>query len=264
MTRHFLSLGSWAGTNPPEEKFALALRTFVEARHRAEAGMSNRTSQSVRHLRRSATWQNAFDVSAALPVADNLWQEFSRRVEQQFVISSLSASLTFLYDRSSRLESQLHSLRNACALSERSLGSRISSLEGLLGVTSRGESREVQRLSDWFAPSSVHDSPITNESASPEDRDLTWTDPDAVISRFALGEVRDTGIRILRDVFGESARLTPEIVRDPETSQPSLVFRFDVQRSLRHLRGQFFARYVRETVIPSGSPPPALKWSYFQ
>jgi hypothetical protein len=144
MTSHEVAVRTGAQTAPDLEKFALTLKSMFEAQHRLDAGFANYLGRSGRSLRTPSTWRNAFDlrpgnvfdVHAAIPVVDTLWTEFSRRVEQQFVISSLSASLTFLYDRSSRLETEIGDLRRACISSERSLGSRLSSLEGLLGVSS--------------------------------------------------------------------------------------------------------------------------------
>jgi hypothetical protein len=90
----------------------------------------------------------------------------------------------------------------------------------------------------------------------------SWSDPDILISAHRLRPLVSTAERILQDVFGPNASLTPEIGNDPDARGPLLVLKVRIERQQRDLRDAFLNRYVRETVLPHGAPVPALIWEY--
>lgn len=100
------------------------------------------------------------------------------------------------------------------------------------------------------------------ECTDDERREVDWRDPQVVIETYGLVPLVETCERILRELFGEGARVAPQIERDPASPTPSLVLRLVVPRSLRNLRHDFLSRYGRETVIPQGAPVPVLLWEY--
>jgi hypothetical protein len=89
-----------------------------------------------------------------------------------------------------------------------------------------------------------------------------WSDPELVISASGLGLLRETTKRILSEVYGPSATLTPTIEHDPDSGSPMLVFYIGIRRDQRTLRSGFHDRYVRETEIPENAPVPVLAWKY--
>ncbi len=95
-----------------------------------------------------------------------------------------------------------------------------------------------------------------------ERADIDWRDPQVVIEKTGLSELLTTCTRILREVFGDNARVTSAIEKDPTSGSPALVLRLGVPRSLRDRRDAFLTSYGRETVIPAGAPVPVLLWEY--
>jgi len=89
-----------------------------------------------------------------------------------------------------------------------------------------------------------------------------WSDVGGVINAYGLSALLAHAKRLAGEIFGSGSSPTPKLERDEESQSPILVLSLNIRRNQRELRHVFLDRYVAETSVPAGSPPPVIEWTY--
>lgn len=125
-------------------------------------------------------------------------------------------------------------------------------LKGVVYVRAAEGTRET-----FFRIDDVATSSSSGEAVVP-----TWSSAERVIVSYGLEALVVRATEIMHELFGDEARIAPEILKSPDSLTPTLVIRLHVPRNLRHLRAAYLARYSAETEVPTDAPAPALLWTY--
>jgi len=89
-----------------------------------------------------------------------------------------------------------------------------------------------------------------------------WANAESVVDVYGLRPLVEKARSIVLEVFGLSASLALEVVRDPDSGTPSLLLRIQITETQSELRRDFSRRYARETMLPEDAPVPVILWDY--
>ena len=91
---------------------------------------------------------------------------------------------------------------------------------------------------------------------------VDWDDLEQVVDVYGLRELLETTRQIMREVFGAGSSLRLDVLYDPYSGNPNLLFYIRITDDQIELCRGFRHRYARETTLIENAPMPIVLWDY--